>query len=369
MRQSAIAPGLLLAMPQLDDPNFDRAVVLMIQHSDKGSFGLVLNRPSETPVIDVTAPLGMRWRGDPEARIWSGGPVSPESGWLLHEPAVALEADGTLEVCEGIALSTSPANFKRLVESPPRRMRFFAGYAGWGSHQLESELRRARGSRPRSRPSSSSTRRPSACGTWRCARSGSSRARSFPARVCTIAEQSPQRRLELGIAERKAGRRELRAAHARAAEQHLVGHLRAEREAQQCSGHAEERGPAQRGREHARQLGVRDRRRRDHVQRARERRRRERVLQRGDEILARDPRDVLASAPDPAAEAEPELQRDRRERAAVAGRARSRSARSPPAGPRRARARRRAPTRRRGRRGSPVPAGLVSSTHSLPRSP
>jgi putative transcriptional regulator len=140
MRQSAIAPGLLLAMPQLDDPNFNRAVVLMIQHSDEGSFGLVLNRPSETPVIDVTAPLGMRWRGDPEARIWSGGPVSPESGWLLHEPGLQLEADGTLEVCEGIALSTSPANFKRLVERPPRRMRFLAGYAGWGSHQLESEL-------------------------------------------------------------------------------------------------------------------------------------------------------------------------------------------------------------------------------------
>jgi len=140
MRTSAIAPGLLLAMPQLDDPNFARAVVLMIQHSDEGSFGLVLNRLTETPVIDVTAPLGMRWRGDPEARIWSGGPVSPESGWLLHEPVQQLEADGTLEVCDGIALSTSPANFKRLVERPPRRMRFLAGYAGWGSHQLESEL-------------------------------------------------------------------------------------------------------------------------------------------------------------------------------------------------------------------------------------
>ncbi|HKC49498.1 MAG TPA: YqgE/AlgH family protein [Myxococcota bacterium] len=140
MSGDSIAPGLLLAMPQLDDPNFARAVVLMVEHSDQGSFGLVLNRPSETPVIDITAPMGMRWRGDPSAVIWVGGPVSPESGWLLHEPAGSLAPDGTLELTDGISLSTSPENFRVLVEKPPRRMRFFAGYAGWGAHQLESEL-------------------------------------------------------------------------------------------------------------------------------------------------------------------------------------------------------------------------------------
>jgi putative transcriptional regulator len=140
MSGDSIAPGLLLAMPQLDDPNFARAVVLMVQHNDEGSFGLVLNRPSETPVIDVTAPLGMRWRGDPSAVIWVGGPVSPETGWLLHEPTQTVGGEGTLEVTEGVSLSTSPQNFRALVEHPPRRVRFFAGYAGWGAHQLESEL-------------------------------------------------------------------------------------------------------------------------------------------------------------------------------------------------------------------------------------
>ncbi|MFI5315588.1 MAG: YqgE/AlgH family protein [Myxococcota bacterium] len=140
MSSDAIAPGLLLAMPQLDDPNFTRAVVLMVQHGEQGSFGLVLNRPSETPVIEVTAPMGMRWRGDPAAVIWVGGPVSPESGWLLHEPTKSVTAQGTLEVAGGISLSTSPENFRALVEHPPRRMRFLAGYAGWGAQQLESEL-------------------------------------------------------------------------------------------------------------------------------------------------------------------------------------------------------------------------------------
>jgi putative transcriptional regulator len=100
----------------------------------------VLNRPSETPVIDVTAPMGMRWRGDPSAVIWVGGPVSPESGWLLHEPTSSVVGDGTLEITDGVSLSTSPQNFRVLVEHPPRRLRFLAGYAGWGAHQLESEL-------------------------------------------------------------------------------------------------------------------------------------------------------------------------------------------------------------------------------------
>jgi putative transcriptional regulator len=140
MRTSEIAPGLLLAMPQLDDPNFTRAVVLMIQHNDQGSFGIVVNRPSETPVIEVMSPLGMRWRGDPTAVLWVGGPVSPESGWLLHEPTDAIAGEGTVDVSDGIALSTSPEHFRTLVEKPPHRLRFFAGYAGWGAHQLESEL-------------------------------------------------------------------------------------------------------------------------------------------------------------------------------------------------------------------------------------
>lgn len=140
MRTRGIAPGLLLAMPQLDDPNFTRAVVLMVQHNEEGSFGLVVNRPSEMAVIDVMSPLGMRWGGDPEQMLFVGGPVAPESGWLLHEPIAAVEGEGTVEVADGIALSTAPEHFRALAERPPRRMRFLAGYAGWGEHQLESEL-------------------------------------------------------------------------------------------------------------------------------------------------------------------------------------------------------------------------------------
>jgi len=140
MRSRGIAPGLLLAMPQLDDPNFTHAVVLMVQHNEQGSFGLVVNRPSEMAVLDVMEPLGMAWRGDPGQVLFVGGPVAPESGWLLHEPTAGVQGEGTVDVTEGIALSTAPEHFRALAERPPRRLRFLAGYAGWGEHQLESEL-------------------------------------------------------------------------------------------------------------------------------------------------------------------------------------------------------------------------------------
>src|SRR5689334_25371736 len=58
-----VAPGLLIAMPQLRDPNFDRSVVLMIEHRTEGSFGLVVNRPTRTPVGDLLKSIDVDWLG------------------------------------------------------------------------------------------------------------------------------------------------------------------------------------------------------------------------------------------------------------------------------------------------------------------
>src|SRR5215510_5305745 len=110
MAQSNLAPGLLLAMPQLQDPNFTRSVVLMIEHGDSGSFGLVINQPSPIRAIELLDSLGMAWAGDRDAVVWSGGPVSPATGWVLHEPYDALPATGrlgdgaTVHVGPGLAL-------------------------------------------------------------------------------------------------------------------------------------------------------------------------------------------------------------------------------------------------------------------------
>jgi putative transcriptional regulator len=140
-REHQIAGGLLIAMPQLvTDPNFARSVVLMIEHTDEGSLGLVVNRPLELSLGDVMRTLDLEWEGDPEDPVYSGGPVQPQSGWVLHEPVELPVEQPSLSVSSGIQLSTSPEQLRELAAAPPDRVRFLLGYAGWAPGQLEGEL-------------------------------------------------------------------------------------------------------------------------------------------------------------------------------------------------------------------------------------
>jgi putative transcriptional regulator len=138
MEQRGIAPGLLIAMPQLVDPNFARSVVLMVAHGDDHSFGLVINRPTRIAISDVLAPMGMNWCGPVEARVGWGGPVMPRSGWVLHSGSPL--AASAMQLCDGLYLSTSPEELRALSGEPPASLHFLMGYAGWGAGQLEGEL-------------------------------------------------------------------------------------------------------------------------------------------------------------------------------------------------------------------------------------
>ncbi|MBK9037011.1 MAG: YqgE/AlgH family protein [Myxococcales bacterium] len=141
MTGTNLAPGLLIAMPQLIDPNFTRSVVLMIEHNDSGSFGLVINQPSPIKAGELLDSLAMAWGGDDDTVVWSGGPVSPTTGWVLHEPLAALATDdGTAAIGPGVALSTSPERLRLLAASPPTRLRLLLGYSGWGPGQLAREM-------------------------------------------------------------------------------------------------------------------------------------------------------------------------------------------------------------------------------------
>ena len=140
MESRNIAPGLLLAMPQLEDPNFVRSVLLMVEHNRQGSFGLILNRPSELKVTEVLESLDIEWCGDEDEVVWTGGPVMPQTGWVLHEPVDLPTEEGRVDIAPGVVLSTSPERLTALAQSPPGRLRFVLGFAGWGSAQLESEL-------------------------------------------------------------------------------------------------------------------------------------------------------------------------------------------------------------------------------------
>jgi putative transcriptional regulator len=134
---------LLLAMPQLADPNFSRSVVLMIEHGENGSFGLVINHPSPIRATELLDSLEMSWQGDDTAVVWAGGPVSPSTGWVLHEPiGIAQPGAGTIAITSSISLSTSPERLRLLANQPPRNIRLLLGYSGWGPGQLATEMAR-----------------------------------------------------------------------------------------------------------------------------------------------------------------------------------------------------------------------------------
>lgn len=141
MTMSALAPALLLSMPQLVDRNFNRTVVLLCKHSEEGAFGLVVNRPliaTGRVIVDLDPPV----TPDRELQVWIGGPVEPQRSWILvgEEGDVENPTRGE-RIADGLYLSTSPELLGRLLEpQPPARARLMVGYSGWGPGQLEAEL-------------------------------------------------------------------------------------------------------------------------------------------------------------------------------------------------------------------------------------
>jgi putative transcriptional regulator len=127
-------------MPQLLDPNFRRTVVLLIHHDADGTFGVVLNRPTELTATDLCTTLRIGWRGEPEKEIGWGGPVQPQTGWMLFGEEALLGSDDVKPVGDGIGFAGSLEVLRRIAEDPPQELQLLLGYAGWGPGQLESEL-------------------------------------------------------------------------------------------------------------------------------------------------------------------------------------------------------------------------------------
>ncbi len=130
---------LLVAAPVLTDPHFDRTVILMIDHSDDGALGLVLNRPTNTAVFDAIEPWAAV-TSEPLV-LFGGGPVQPEAAFclaLVTDPEVAGSSWSPIVGRLGMAdLDRDPFDFEEGVALA----RLFVGYAGWSSGQLEQELR------------------------------------------------------------------------------------------------------------------------------------------------------------------------------------------------------------------------------------
>jgi putative transcriptional regulator len=129
-------------MPQLQDPNFHRTVMLMIQHDETSSFGIVLNRPSELKLAALFESLEAHWAGDSEATVSWGGPVELNTGWMLFGDALSIEPDNAevTALLPGVNFACSLDVFREVGAGPPNHLRFFLGYAGWGPGQLEFEI-------------------------------------------------------------------------------------------------------------------------------------------------------------------------------------------------------------------------------------
>jgi putative transcriptional regulator len=127
--------ALLVAAPSLLDPNFQRTVVLVTEHTDEGAMGLVLNRPTETTVEEAAPELSTLT--GPAERVHQGGPVQPRAVVVLAE---FLDPDEAAHVVLGdIGFVRADADLEQ-AGTETLRGRVYAGYAGWGPGQLESEL-------------------------------------------------------------------------------------------------------------------------------------------------------------------------------------------------------------------------------------
>jgi putative transcriptional regulator len=141
------APGsltnhLLIAMPQLSDPNFSQTVALICEHTDKGALGIVLNKPLPMKLSDVLSQMKLEPSsedigGQPVLR---GGPVHTDRGFVLHRPGG--QWDHTHKVSETIQVTTSRDVLAAMAKGEGPSDAFIAlGYAGWESGQLERELK------------------------------------------------------------------------------------------------------------------------------------------------------------------------------------------------------------------------------------
>ncbi len=133
----------LIAMPGLHDPNFEKTVTYICEHtSEHGAMGIIINSPLDIPMSEILEQLDI---DHPISRlensiIYLGGPVSSDRGFVLHE-STSTRWDSTLVVKDGISITTSRDILQAIARGKGPEKRLLAlGYAGWSPGQLEQEL-------------------------------------------------------------------------------------------------------------------------------------------------------------------------------------------------------------------------------------
>lgn len=136
-----LAGQLLVAMPGMTDPRFEKTVIYMCAHNADGAMGLVVNRPIESMTFpEMLEQLGIPGGNDSNAiRVLFGGPVEQARGFVLHSPDYLQEA--SMVVDEKVALTATIDILRAIASGAGPRNRLLAlGYAGWGPGQLDTEI-------------------------------------------------------------------------------------------------------------------------------------------------------------------------------------------------------------------------------------
>lgn len=140
MEFSSLKNHLLIAMPGLHDGIFDRTVIVVCEHNEQGAMGVVVNRLLDLNMSEVLKAVDITPSEEMIRRpVYWGGPVSPQHGFVLHQPVG--EWQSSLVVSESLALTSSPDILTAIAEHRgPEQFLLTLGYAGWGDGQLEREI-------------------------------------------------------------------------------------------------------------------------------------------------------------------------------------------------------------------------------------
>ena len=133
---------LLIAMPDMKDSRFDRAVIFICAHSSDGAMGLMVNKPAlDVRFSDLLEQLSIdKDDQTTDVRIHIGGPVETGRGFVLHTSDYKSDA-GTMEVADGFAMTATLDILEDIATGGgPNRSMLGLGYTGWGPGQLENEL-------------------------------------------------------------------------------------------------------------------------------------------------------------------------------------------------------------------------------------
>jgi putative transcriptional regulator len=139
--RSFLTGQLLIASPSMGDPRFLQTVILMVQHDRNGALGIVINRPvGDRPLARLLEALGEKDPGVAgTVRIFAGGPVQPDIGFVLH--SADYHRPDTVEIDGHVAMTSSREILRDIAnQRGPKKSLIAFGYAGWAPGQLEGEI-------------------------------------------------------------------------------------------------------------------------------------------------------------------------------------------------------------------------------------